>query len=199
VDAKYDLHFEKDGLPLSALEIRDEVLADGGKRLCKVFGPERRSRGTAGDGRADTYRWISWEPNTAHFTDFPSDGLSTLILYDDAYARKHIWYRDGNPHWAYRAGFFLRILQRDWIEWTPNVIESEVTMTGKAACIALESSTPNFATYLMRSNDRGPWRPCADRLEIELPLEGLCLVFRARNFAGVDGPEHRICWLPETA
>jgi hypothetical protein len=42
IDAKYDAHFEKDGVPLSALEIRDEVWRDGAKSVVCVVGPDRK-------------------------------------------------------------------------------------------------------------------------------------------------------------
>ena len=40
-DAKYDHHFEKDGIPLSALEVRDEYLKNRAADIVKVKGPER--------------------------------------------------------------------------------------------------------------------------------------------------------------
>jgi hypothetical protein len=42
IDAKYDVHFEKDGVPLSALEIRDEVWRDGAQSVVRVVAPDRR-------------------------------------------------------------------------------------------------------------------------------------------------------------
>jgi len=42
IDAKYDTHFEKGGIPLSALEVRDELLRNGAADITCLRGPERR-------------------------------------------------------------------------------------------------------------------------------------------------------------
>jgi hypothetical protein len=42
LDAKYDIHFERDGIPLSALELHEAVRSHGGKGIVKMQGVERR-------------------------------------------------------------------------------------------------------------------------------------------------------------
>ena len=84
---------------------------------------------------------------------------------------------------------------RHWIEWTPNVIASQVTLAEGRARIGLESCTPNLDTYQMKRG-RGAWRPCADRLDLKLPANGIELTFRTVNLAGVTGPEHRVVIAP---
>jgi hypothetical protein len=189
VDAKYDSHFEKAGLPLSALEVRDELLADGAESVRLAVGPERRLQRKPPPG-ASTYRWISWE-TTPRFTDFPNQGSSGLVVYEDAFFRANTWYRDGAPHWAYAADFFLPVRHRGWIEWTPNVVASRVELVGNRAEVMLRSCTPNFATYELR-RERGDWRACKDRLSLPLSKSGLAVAFRSVNLAGVPGPEHRL-------
>ena len=85
IDAKYDGHFEKDGVPLSALEIRDEVWRDGARSVVCVVGPDRRPMTPdpetgRWETRPDTYRWCSWETSTNRFTTFPAKPTSTLIV-----------------------------------------------------------------------------------------------------------------------
>ncbi len=195
IDAKYDFHFEKEGLPLSALEVRDEVLADGGQSVRLAVGPERRLQRKP-PPNAGTYRWISWE-TTPYFTSFPNSGSSALIVYEDDYFRANTWYRDGAPHWAYAADFFLPVRHRSWIEWTPNVVASRVEVMGARAEIALRSCTPSFATYELR-REHGEWRPCQDRLSLPLSKSGLAVTFRSVNLAGVAGPDHRVEVRPVT-
>lgn len=190
VDAKYDSHFEKDGVPLSALEVRDELLADGGQAVQAAFGPERRVQRRQPPAGLETYRWISWEV-TPTFADFPNHASSALIVYEDDYFRKHTWYRDGAPHWAYRAGYFLPVRHRSWIEWTPNVIASRLRLARDRVDIELVSCTPSFQTYEVRRR-RGAWRSCPDRLSLGLGRSGLDFAFRSVNLAGVTGPEHRV-------
>jgi hypothetical protein len=190
IDAKYNFHFEKDRTPLSALEVRDELLADGGQSVRLAFGPERRHRRNQPPENMGTYRWISWE-TTPTFTDFPNHGSSGLIVYEDDFFRSNTWYRDGEPHWAYAADFFIPVRHRSWIEWTPNVISSRVTTDHNCAHIELTSCTPNFQTYQVKRG-RGEWRKCPDRLRLKLGALGLSLTLRAVNLTGVSGPEHRV-------
>jgi len=196
VDAKYDLHFEKAGLPLSALEIRDEVWRDAGASVVPVVGPQRKPL-AGGPGSREwankirTYRWCAWETNTNAFTSFPATYTSTLVVLADAIFKANTWYRDGKPHWAYGTPYFIETLRRDWIEWTPNVIASKVEVDGPVARVRLSSFTPNFAICQVRDAG-GDWRACDDRLELPLAPGRNAWAFRTLNLFGVAGPVHRV-------
>lgn len=197
IDAKYDAYFEKDGVALSALEIRDEVWRDGAQSVICVVGPRRKpmrpdSETGRSETRPDTYRWCSWETNTNRFTTFPARPTSTLVILDDEIFRNNTWYRDGRPHWAYNTPYLIRTARRDWIEWTPNVITSKVTIQDGMARAVLSSCTPNFRSFQMRGGD-GTWRDCGE--EVELSLDNRTrkrFALRTINLFGVAGPEHRI-------
>jgi hypothetical protein len=193
IDAKNDLHFEKDGVPLSALEIRDEVWKDGGKSVVPVFGVDGKGPGEADyrafDVNPTTYRWCSWETATNRFTAWPSSLTSTLVMLDDDIFRNNTWYRDGEPHWAYNTPFLIGTTQRGWIEWTPNVIASNVKINGAKANISLTSFTPNFKTYQMKRGD-GKWTDCETDVELPLTDASNRFTFRSVNLFAVTGPEH---------
>jgi hypothetical protein len=197
IDSKYDAHFEKDGVPLSALEIRDEVWRDGAKSVVCVVGPERKPMKPdpvtgKSETRPDTYRWCSWETDTNRFTTFPARPTSTLVVLDDEIFRNNTWYRDRKPHWAYNTPYFIKTTRRDWIEWTPNVITSKVTITDNKAHVFLSSCTPNFRSFQMMDED-SKWSDCNE--QVDLSLDGSDhhrFVFRTINLFGVTGPEHRI-------
>jgi len=197
IDAKYNAHFEKNDMPLSALEIRDKVWRDGGKSVTCVVGPDRRpmkpdSETGKMETRPDTYRWCSWEANTNRFTSFPARPTSTLVVLDDEIFRENKWYRDGRLHWAYGTPYFIKTTRRDWIEWTPNVITSKVTIQNVKARVFLSSCTPNFRTFQIKGED-GMWRDCDE--EMVLPLKSqfrMRFVFRTMNLFGVAGPEHQV-------
>jgi hypothetical protein len=197
IDAKYDAHFEKDGMPLSALEIRDEVWRDGAESVVRVVGPNRRPMKPhpetgKWETRPDTYRWCSWETDTNRFTTFPAPSTSTLVVLDDENFRKNTWYRDVKPHWAYGTPYFIRTTRRDWIEWTPNVIRSKVTIEGGRAHVFLRSCTPNFRSFQMMDQD-GTWQDCGEEVEFTLDVHArMRFTFRTMNLFGVTGPEHRI-------
>jgi len=197
IDAKYDAHFEKNGVPLSALEIRDEVWRDGAQSVICVVGPDRRSMKAdpetgKSETRPDTYRWCSWETDTNRFTAFPARPTSTLVVLDDENFRKNTWYRDGKPHWAYDTPYLIKTTRRDWIEWTPNVITSNVTIRNSKARVFLGSCTPNFRSFQTRADD-GTWRDCGEEVEISLDNHAQNrFTFRTINLFGVAGPEHRV-------
>lgn len=195
VDAKYDLHFEKDGIPLSALEIRDEVWKDGGKSVVRCFGLDGKHEtdrypNDAGPS-AETYRWCSWENTTNRFTSFPATGNSVIFMLEDDRTRNNVWYRDGKPHWAYNTPYLITTTQRNWIEWTPNVIDSDIEIKDNIAHVVLSSFTPNFRTYQMACKD-GSWVDCDESLSLHLQKDLNPFSFRSMNLFGVPGPVHRI-------
>jgi hypothetical protein len=197
VDAKYDVHFEKDQVPLSALEIRDQVWRDGAQTVVCVVGRDRKTltnnpeAGTS-ETRPDTYRWCSWETNTNRFTAFPAKPTSTLIMLGDGVFKSNTWYRDGKPHWAYGSPYMILTARRDWIEWTPNVVTSKVTIEGDKARMLLGSCTPNFRSFQANAGD-GTWNDCGEDVKRSLTKKGPNrFTFRTMNLFGVTGPEHRV-------
>jgi hypothetical protein len=206
-DAKYNHHFEKNGIPLSALEIRDEYLRNSAADILLVKGPGRMS--IDADGVADrkgkmiqtaksefarTYTWIEWEAINNRFTGWPenADTLSKLNMFADDYFKGHTWIWDGKPHWAYHTNYMILINDRDAIEWTPNVISAKVTMAGAEAQIELSSFTPNLKTYQLKELPGGDWKDIPGSIQIGLKSNKNELLFRAVNVAGVTGPERRV-------
>lgn len=197
VDAKYDSHFEKDGMPLSALEIRDLIWSGESGSIVRIKGPDgdpmKPNPDTgAWETRPDTYRWCSWETDTNRFTAFPAPPTSTLVFLDDEIFRANKWYRDGKPHWAYDTPFMILTPRRDWIEWTPNVISSEVTVEGDTANVFLASCTPNFRSFQVKTPS-GTWSDCEESLLLHLQRQTPNqYLFRTVSLFGVTGPEHRV-------
>ena len=122
----------------------------------------------------------------------PARPTSTLVMLDDEIFRNNTWYRDGKPHWAYNTPYLIKTVRRDWVEWTPNVITSKVTIQDGKALVFLSSCTPNFRSFQSRGDD-GAWRDCDE--EAELPLDSRArkrFAFRTINLFGVAGPDHYI-------
>lgn len=194
IDAKYDLHFEKDGVPLSALEIRDEVWKDNAKSVKQYFGLDGKTRSQTfpdWEVSAETYRWCSWETSTNYFTAMPASRSSVLVMLDDEYFRANTWYRDGKPHWAYKTPYMLATTQRRWIEWTPNVIASNVRVAGQNATVMLTSCTPNLRSYQIKIGNAS-WADCNEQVELAVKPEAYRVSFRSVNLFGVTGPEHQV-------
>jgi hypothetical protein len=193
-DAKYDWHFEKKGIPLSALEIRDEILKNKAKDVVRVVGPERRkARDGKNWGSVKIYRWISWELQGNRVSIEPLFHSSALVLYDDAYSRRNTWYRGGRdtggrPHWAYASDYFIRVPHRGWIEWTPNVVDVHLHRDGDRAKGFILSCTPGFKEYRMRELPRGRWKRVNARFDLRLGGGKRRIEFCSVNVAGVCGP-----------
>jgi hypothetical protein len=202
-DAKYNYHFEKDGIPLSALEIRDAYLKNKAADIMLVKGPGRvpteiypELNNRPKELFARIYTWISWEKYNNRYTIGPNDS-SDIVIYRDNYSENHTWIRDGKPHWAYNTHYLHWVPDRKAVEWTPNIISSKVTIDGDKSRIELNSNSPNLKTYQMKellSIDpaAAAWKDVSKNLEIELKKDTNELLFRTINIAGVAGPEHKI-------
>jgi hypothetical protein len=197
-DAKYDHHFEKNGIPLSALEIRDEFLKNKAADIVKVKGPDRvpfdidPETGYSKEQNAQTYTWIEWHAFNNVFTAWPDD-TTLLIMYEDDFFKNNIWIWGGKPHWAYAKPEFMKLVQdRNKIYWTPNTIASKVDINGKVAHIMLQSATPNLKEYQMKILPSEEWDRVEDNFDLNLKKRKYELLLRAVNLADVSGPEHRI-------
>ena len=200
-DAKYDIHFEKDGVPLSALDIRDEFHKNEAADIVKVRGPEREPvADMTKDGCPSTYNWVSWSLNTSYFTTYPSSRSSALVVYEDDFCRDNTWYRDGKPNWAYKANYFLPISHRRWIEWTPNVVAVSVDIKpgpsntdepGYWAHCTVRSCTPNFKEYQLKVGE-GDWHPVEEKFAVPLYKDTNEFRVRSVSLFDVTGPEHLV-------
>jgi len=194
VDSEHDSHFEKAGVPLSALEIRDEVIKNGGADVVRVDGPERKPQPREQDdsyGRTPkTYTFVSWRlQGDVHSALHPRS--SAEVVYDDDYWRANTWGRGGQPHWAYKAGYFIPIKQRGWIEWTPNVLRVKADVKGNAVAVRVDSCTPNLKEYQL-SADGGAWQPTKDSFTLELAKPKHEWRLRSLNTLNVPGPEYKL-------
>jgi hypothetical protein len=206
-DAKYNHHFEKDGIPLSALEIREEYLKNKAADIVLLEGPDRMP--IDGDGLANskgvveqwskarfaqTYTWIEWEAFNNRFTEWPNNGdaVSHLNMYADDYFKNNTWIWDGKAHWAYKTEFMIPIADRNALEWTPNTVKADIKIDGEKAIVKLHSSTPNLKSYQMKLSTEGEWADVADSLAVELKLDRNELSFRTVNLAGVSGVPSKV-------
>jgi len=195
-DAEFDGHFEKGGVPISALEIRDEYLKNGAKDVDLAAGPQRKKVEPRLLFSPHCYRFVAYELAGDRHTQ--SGWLSgALAVWEDEYFKTHTWHRWGPPldskareHWALRQNHFVRLAHREWIEWTPNVTSVKVTVQGDVAGIRLNSNTPNFDHYEMhRPGQR--WEKTGADINIKLEGRRIELEFRSVNLAGVAGPVSR--------
>lgn len=202
-DAKYNYHFEKHGIPLSALEVRDEYLKNKAADITLVKGPGRvpteiypELNNRSKELFARIYTWISWEKYSNKYSGWPKMDSSDIIMYQDDYYKSHTWIRDSKPHWAYSTRYLHTVADKNAIEWTPNTIASKVAIEGSRAQIQLDSNTPNLKTYQMRMPGKDPaanrWKDVSNTVVIELKKDTNEIEFRTENFGAIAGPVHKI-------
>ncbi len=213
-DAKYNHHFEKNarlpdgqGIPLSALEIRDEYLKNRAADIVLVKGPDRipidfdgvaNAKGEivkiSKEKFAQTYTWLEWESTNNRFTAWPDndDEISTLNMYADDYFKNNKWIWNGKPHWAYGKKYMKLVSDRQAIEWTPNTISANVKIDDNKARIELKSNTPNLRTYQMKELPDGDWKDVSAIVEMELKNGKNERVFRTVNLANITGAEYKV-------
>ena len=197
-DAKYDHHFEKNGIPLSALEVRNEYLKNKAADIVMVKGPGRTptdidpENGTSKEQYARTFTWIEWHGYNDMFSAWPNH-RELLIMYNDEYFKTHTWIWDGKPHWAYAKPDYIKLVNKvDSIYWTPNTITARIKIDGDLASFSLLSATPNLKEYEMKSLPTGEWFKVEDSFNLKLERDHYELTFRAVNLAGIAGPEYRV-------
>ncbi len=110
VDAMHNLHFEKDGLPLNALEIRNEYIRNDGKDIEGVVGNnEKRIIYHGSESGFDTpsnYFWF-----LVYTDNGPDMWKSPTLLFVDSQNQNKIWTRGGKnkgefmPHPMYQGQF----------------------------------------------------------------------------------------------
>lgn len=199
-DAKYNSHFEKNGIPLSALEVRAEYLKNKAADIIRAKGVARtpvefdEEYKTSKEHFARTYAWLEWDKYNDRYT--PDSGIEgdrgILNMYNDEYFKTHTWIWDGKPHWAYKTKFMNLVSDRKAIEWTPNTIASKIMIENNKAKIELISTTPNFKTYQMKELPDGNWKDVPGGVETNLKKDKNEIVFRAINLEDVAGPEHKV-------
>lgn len=203
-DAKYNSHFEKNGIPLSALEIRDEYLKNKGADIVLVKGPGRtplefdEEYKTSKEHFARWYSWLEWDTYSDRYTRKENnDENAALTMYSDDYFKSHTWIWDKKPHWAYNTRHMKLVADRNAIEWTPNTLASQVTIDGSKAAVELKTSTPNLKTFQLKELQDGDpasskWKDVGASVELKLTKDKNEFLFRTVNLADIAGPEHKV-------
>lgn len=203
-DAKYNHHFEKNGIPLSALEVREEYLKNKGKDVQMVKGSNRQViesdslkdqtgkwKQVSREDFMQTFTWIAWEASNDRFVHWPDNGdaLANLLVYKDAYSDSNTWIWDGNPHWAYAASRFTFIADKNALEWNPNKVQVLASFNQDKAVIRLSTAMTNLKTYQMKKAENGPWQNIGDTVELTYTGRPETIFFRSVNLVGVAGEE----------
>jgi hypothetical protein len=191
LDPTFAMYVEKDGVPLSAYELRQEWLVKGGgdlvfvldkdgKRFHKSDIPVFRQRYAGfGDlvldgGALNVYAFIGYIPNTNLMDAGPDYGR--MFITQDAICDGTKWHKRTIPTDPARDPYFP-------------INQSAMTLAvdGPAIKVSLKTLTPNFKTYLARI-DGGDWRPTTETFDWTPHAGANRLEVKTVNQFGVDGP-----------
>lgn len=101
VDPMHNLHYEKDGIPQNALEIRSEYLNNGGTDILGVVGNKEKlikyNNHDRGFNTPSNFFWffIGLRNN---FFEKPNIWDTKALLWVDKYNEGKIWYKGGGKH-----------------------------------------------------------------------------------------------------
>lgn len=197
LDAKYDIHFERDGVPQSALELHEAVRANGGQGIVMVRGLDRSPVAVDESQRPEasirSYWWVCYPLRQNPFTEPDFALREKLVIFDNDAFRNTTWHRDHGAglanHWAYAAGAFVPTADRTQIDWTPGVVDLRVRRPADSELeVQIRSATPNLADYMVRFNGGQPQNAAEGRIQWKLRDGENSIEVRSRNLFGVLGP-----------
>lgn len=197
-DAKYDTHFEKDGVPLSVLEIRDEFIDNKAADIVLVKGPDRTPIELDPDADHDkerfamTYSWPRWYIYGNPHSVYPNKHNNQQLAYVDSFFNASTYYRDGEPVSEKTFNWWVKTENRNAVEWTPNVVKVDTDVDDKSLNIQIVSDTPNLKEYQMKEKVSGLWTKVNDELTLHLSRDTHVFLFRSVNLANVAGPESMV-------
>ena len=199
VDCQSDLHYEKDGTPLSAWEIRAEWLKNGGADVSRVVGaPERRELKNPAivwwdrpdEDETAVYYWIYYSDNSRTWNEEPP---IHFIFPQDSANSGRVWYQNGpggrgRLHTGYEKKLFLPSTDPAAYDWTVGLVEASATaLDGKNLSLELDSYCPNLTGYEADLDGAG-WQAIEGKSLVWTLHKGAnSLALRTVNAAGVRG------------
>ena len=202
MDPDLNAHYEKEGAPLNALEIRSAWLSGKRKEVRYVQGdppqapvttPEKYTSEQKRQWRIftryktmDYYHRVSVEMRN----DFLSSdkGCDRLGWADSSTPPQLV----GHPNAPVRGVRYAAT--PDELYWTINEVFIEVCCAGKVGSlleVTLQTQTPNFQKYLVKIDDKN-WMKKPDRFKWRLKRGDNTIRAKAVNLFGIEGPQSMI-------
>jgi hypothetical protein len=190
-DPTFAMYVEKNGVPLSAYELRQAWFYTDGKDLAFVIGKERK-RHTKSDipifrhrfegfgdlvvdgGCLNVYAFIGYIPNTDLMNGGPD--YAKMFITQDKLCETTRWHKRTNPANPVTDPYFP--INQSSLTLTPN---------GSSIHVQLKTLTPNFKTYLAKI-DNGDWKPVQDTFDWTLHPNANHLEVKTLNQFAVEGP-----------
>ncbi len=209
MDVDYNLHFERDGIPLNALDVHDALLQGEAPTLTPVLGQVRTGHPDPADwplATAELYYYLRFHLKADHLTYFweaPFDRLNDMVEWSDA--RAVPWHESPVSSEYPKERLTLKQTARREAPYPKlNQIHVETHVTAPATLeLRLSHNVLDFAEYQVGRGRRvEDWRPHgSDALEWALASGENVIQIRGVNSRGIGGPPAvvRATYRPATA
>jgi len=181
IDAQSNLHFEKEGVPLAAWEIRAEWLKNHGTAVDHIVGvlPNAVKNGMmplwTQREATSVYFWIYFADHAT--TTGTGEGTKLIFPQDEANAGL-IWFQNDDPikrkgviHPGYLRNHFVLTDRIGDAYWTVGIVEADMTgVSQQAIQLSLDSYCANLVAYEV-SFDGTNWEPIKDKKSLRWNLK----------------------------
>jgi hypothetical protein len=198
IDAQSNVHFEKNGIPLSAWEVRAEWLNNKGSEVGHFVGapPDAVKKNPAmvwhvpDQDEIATYFWLAIEDHAGR-----SAAPRHIFPQDEANAGE-LWYQNNSEtrgsilHVGYTKNRFLPTTNIADAYWTVGIVEAQLAAAAGTIELTLESYCPNRTAYEV-AWDGTRWEKVKDEKSLVWKLHDGWNTLRLRTASrgGVHGPE----------
>lgn len=200
IDCQSDLHYEKNGIPLSAWEIRSEWLKNKGADVQRIVGaPDTRELKNPAicwwdlkqEDETAVYFWIYYADSARNWDEVLPN---RFILPQDSANAGRTWYQGSSgretPHWGYEKKLFLSTPDPAAFNWTVGVVEAKVTdARPQSVTLTLDSYSPNLIAYEANLDGAGWKKVEATPLSWPLHTGANSLRLRTLSAGAIAGPE----------
>jgi len=186
--------YRLNGEVLSAQEVREQYLSDGGVSMEVVYGLNERTEQVTLEKREDghlkyrqeAYEWTAYHDRNNFLEKLVEFAKDRFYIYRDQFNRDKPWLAaSGEVDQRYKLSTLTDRLED--IYWSVNVTRVRVApRTARSLTVQLETMTPNFDTFLIERD--GNWKPTRPQFTWRLKRGPNTLRVRARNAMGVLGP-----------
>jgi hypothetical protein len=199
MDADFNVHFERGGVPLSALEVHDALVSSTLGDVVPVFGKGRPGHATPASWplrTAELYYYLRYHLNADHLTrphDAPFERFDDMIELDDP--RVPAWEASPVTSTFPKVRLTRRRVRDSRIVGTKlNQVHLRIrSASADAVTIDLRDNVLQRASYQFRTTatgtEPGPWETTsASAITVRMSDGGGLVEVRGVNVRGVSGP-----------
>jgi hypothetical protein len=210
IDPDFNLHFERAGVPLSAIEIHDALVSSTLGDVTPVYGAPRPGHAAPAGWplrTAELYYYVRYHLDANHLTrpdDPPFDRVNDMIEFEDP--RVPAWEASPVPSMIPKERLTRRrVHDRRVVTAKLNQVRLSIASAlGRAVTLEIRDNVLQRASYQYRITSTGTtpgsWVSTRRRmLHVQMPDDGAVVEVRGINIRGVAGPVSTLAIDPNPA